>query len=87
MASVSEERDKIFEICKNNIRIQLTTPIGICIKRDVKGLYKQSPDNLSGVNFKYEKLREPQLELDTSVLPLQECIGKIMQYHLRVGSV
>jgi adenylylsulfate kinase-like enzyme len=45
MASVSSERDKIFTMCNNNVKIQLTTPIDVCIERDPKGLYSKNLNN------------------------------------------
>lgn len=73
MASISSERDSIFEVCKNNLKIQLTTPLEVCICRDPKGLYKKNLQNFSGINFKYEGFQNPDLELDTSKYSIEEC--------------
>lgn len=79
MASISEERDKIFTICHNNYKVQLTTPIEICIDRDTKGLYAKQPENFSGVNFKYEGFETPDLCIDTSIYNIDECLSKILE--------
>jgi adenylylsulfate kinase-like enzyme len=73
MASISRERDKVFETCKNNFKIQLTTPLEVCKYRDPKGLYKKNLQNFSGINFKYEGFLNPDLELDTSKFNIEEC--------------
>jgi len=80
MASIKKERDKIFNECPNNIKIQLTTPLEECIKRDIKGLYKNNLDNFAGVSAKYESLENPDLCIDTKKLSIQECINIILEF-------
>lgn len=78
MASISTERDKVFTHCKCNYKIQLNTPMHVCIQRDVKGLYLQKPENFSGVNFPYNGFEVPHLTLDTSLLSPSSCIREIL---------
>jgi adenylylsulfate kinase-like enzyme len=78
MASISSERDKIFNTCLNNIKIQLTTPLDECIKRDVKGLYKLTPANLSGVNFKYSGFDNYDIAIDTTNISVYDSISTIL---------
>ena len=78
MASIGEERDKLFDMCYNVIKIQLTTPVDICAQRDVKGLYAAGVNNFAGVTAKYCPLNNPDLSLDTSQLSIGECVDKIL---------
>lgn len=77
MASVAEERDKVFGLCANVLKVQLTTPLEVCAQRDVKGLYAAKPEHFAGVSAQYAPLLSPDLELDTSRLSLAECVGAI----------
>lgn len=77
MASVAEERDKIFGACRNALKVQLTTPLEVCARRDVKGLYAAKPEHFAGVSARYAPLPSPDLELDTSLLSLDDCVGAI----------
>ena len=78
MASIGSERDKLFENNDNVIKIQLTTSLKECMRRNTKNLYNEDIKNLSGFNFKYDELKEPHLKLDTSVLTVQECVDNIL---------
>lgn len=77
MASISSERDKIFEQCPNNIKVQLTTSIEECAKRDPKGYYKKNLDNFAGITSKYEPFCKPDLQIDTSKSNLEDCVHLI----------
>jgi adenylylsulfate kinase-like enzyme len=78
MASIKEERDKIFKHCTNAIKIQLITSICICKERDPKQLYKQNLQNFAGVNMKYEPFDFPDITLDTHTNSLNNCIKQII---------
>lgn len=77
MASIAEERDKLFETYGHAIKVQLTTPLEVCAGRDVKGLYASAVSNFAGVSAKYSPLANPDLILDTSTVPLEECVATI----------
>lgn len=85
MASIGEERDKLFRSRDDVLRVQLTTPLETCIRRDPKGHYAKQLKNFAGVTAKYTPLPDPHLEIDTSKLSLRECVDKILGYteHLR----
>lgn len=84
MASVSSERDKIFTMCNNNVKIQLTTPIDVCISRDPKGLYSKNLNNFSGVNFKYDMLSDANLYLDTTNISIEESVKKVYDISIKL---
>lgn len=80
MASIKEERDKIFDLCPNYVAIQLITPLEICIQRDPKGLYKLNLNNFAGLNSKYDYLINSDLLIDTSKMDLEKTINYILDY-------
>ena len=77
MASISEEREKLFELCPNTLKVQLTTSIEECIRRDTKGYYSNPRDNFAGITSKYEPLHNPDISLNTELLSLESCINII----------
>ncbi len=66
----------------NFIEIYVSTPIEECEKRDVKGLYKKARSgeipNFSGISSPYEPPENPQIEIDTTDLSLEESVEYIM---------
>lgn len=69
-------KDRFFEIC-------LTTPLEVCIQRDPKGFYKKIKDgnlkNFTGVDAVFELSTSAVLYLDTSQIPLDQCIETIVK--------
>lgn len=78
MASIEDERDKIFKLCENALRIQLTTSKEVCIARNVKGLYTHKINNFAGVNAIYTPLNNPNISIDTSKLSVSNCVDMIL---------
>ncbi len=80
------DRENIKNIVKDNkyIEIYVNTPIEVCEARDVKGLYKKARageiTNFTGINAPYEPSENPDLEIDTSVLSLEESVEKVMHF-------
>lgn len=68
--------NRFFEIC-------LTTPLEACIKRDPKGFYKRikngSLKNFTGVDSIFETSTTATLYLDTSQIPLEQCVRTILR--------
>lgn len=60
----------------NFIELYLSTPLEICEKRDVKGLYKKARagiiEDFTGISFPYEKPTHPWLNIDTSDRAIEE---------------
>ena len=70
-------------IGKDNCHIiYLNPPIDVCKQRDPSGLYAAAEINESadipGVSFPYEAPDNADLELDTSVLSVEECLDQIL---------
>lgn len=72
---------------ENFIEIYVNTPLEICEKRDVKGLYakarKGDIKNFTGISAPFEAPAHPDLCLDTSVLSLKECVDKLLDLILK----
>ena len=67
---------------ENFIEIYVSTPLEECEKRDVKGLYKKARKgeipNFTGVSSPYEKPDNPEMMVDTSKKPLEECVERVL---------
>lgn len=70
------------------IEVYISTPLEICEKRDVKGLYKKarsgSIPNMTGLNSPYEVPEHPDMEINCANVPLNLAIERVlalMQHH------
>ena len=73
---------------ENFIEIYINASIETCEARDTKGLYKKARKgeikNLSGLNAPFEAPKNPDLEIDTSLLSIDESIEKVLNYILPI---
>lgn len=64
-------------------------PLAVAEERDVKGLYAKARSGeisgLTGVDAPYEEPQDPELRLDTSVLPLDACVARVVAHLEAVG--
>ncbi len=64
------------------VEIFVKCPVEVCAKRDVKGMYKKAIageiKNFTGVSDPYEEPEDPDIEVDTSLLPLEKCVDIIL---------
>lgn len=72
------------------VEIYVSTPLEECERRDVKGLYAKARKGLikdfTGVSAPYEPPVHYDLSLDTSKVPLQDCVAQILNLILpRIG--
>ena len=67
----------------NFIEIFVNTPLDICEKRDVKGLYKKARKgeikNFTGIDAPFEQPEHPQVEVKTEHLSIEESVDKVYQ--------
>ena len=61
--------------------IYLSTPLDVCEARDPKGLYRKArqgviPD-FTGISSPYEEPLQPELRINTAMLPVNECADLI----------
>ena len=65
------------------IEVYVSTPIEECERRDVKGLYAKARrgeiKNFTGISAPFEAPEHPALTLDTSVLSVEESVGKLLE--------
>lgn len=64
--------------------IFVNTPLTVCEKRDVKGLYKKARDGLisgfTGISQDYEAPQTPDLEITTVNLSIQESTNLVIDF-------
>ncbi len=72
----------------NFIEVYINASIETCESRDTKGLYdkarKGEIKNLSGINAPFEAPKNPDLEINTSQLSIDESITKVIDYILPI---
>lgn len=61
----------------------MDTPLPVCEKRDVRGLYKKARNGLikgfTGIDQEYEKPENPELVLKTVNYTIEECVQQVME--------
>jgi adenylylsulfate kinase len=64
------------------VEVYVRCPIEICMKRDVKGMYKKALEgeikHFTGVNDPYEEPQHPELVLDTAIERVEESVKKVL---------
>jgi adenylylsulfate kinase len=75
-------RDAVRALCRRFFEIHVSTPIAECERRDVKGLYARARKGeirgFTGIDDPYEPPPSPELALDTSVVPLEESVARVL---------
>lgn len=66
------------------IEIYVSTPLQVCEQRDPKGLYAKARQgvikNFTGIDDPYEAPKNPEIQINTSVLNINETINMIMNF-------
>ena len=88
IAAFISPNEKLREMAANIIgkedfvEIYVCTPLEICEKRDVKGLYSKARrgeiPNFTGISAPFEKPEYPSLTLDTTNLSVENCVNQIL---------
>ena len=69
---------------ENFIEIYVNTPLDVCEKRDVKGLYRKARENqipnFTGISSPYEVPEQPELVVSTDTHSIDECADTILAY-------
>lgn len=69
----------------------VSTPIEECERRDVKGLYARARrgevKEFTGVSAPFEAPQHPALSIDTSVLPLEESITRVVEMVVKASQL
>ncbi len=65
----------------------MSTPLEVCEKRDIKGLYQKARKgeipNFTGITSPYEIPNNAELAIDTSIIDLDEAIALINDYIMK----
>lgn len=71
---------------KDFIEIYINTPLNICEERDVKGLYKKARKgeikNFTGIDAPFEAPVNPDLDIKTNEMNIEEAVQKTVTYLL-----
>ncbi len=64
--------------------VYVSTPLHVCEKRDLKGLYKKAHNselhNFTGISSNYEAPKNPHLVIDTSKLEINQAVSQILAF-------
>jgi adenylylsulfate kinase len=75
-------RDIIGE--KDFVEVYVNTPLDICEKRDVKGLYEKARrgeiKNFTGIHDPYEAPEKPELEVKTENATIDESVQEVLDF-------
>ena len=75
-------REEARRVCTRFIEVHVSTPLEVCIQRDVKGLYARALKNeiagFTGISAPYEPPLNPELSIDTSRMSIEESVEAIL---------
>lgn len=73
------------------LEVHIATPLEICESRDPKGLYRKARNggirDFTGITSPYEEPARPELRLDTTSRPVEECAAEIMKLLCQKGFI
>ena len=80
----AESRDFVRGLCHNFIEVFVDTPLAVCERRDVKGLYKKARageiKNFTGIDDPYEPPAKPELIIHTGNRTIDESAAAVIAY-------
>ncbi|MBU1013200.1 MAG: adenylyl-sulfate kinase [Bacteroidetes bacterium] len=88
IAPTKEIRKMAYEIIGRNdvLDVFINAPIEVCEQRDVKGLYMKARMGLikdfTGINSPFEYPENPDLEIRTDLLSIEESVNKCLEFIL-----
>jgi adenylyl-sulfate kinase len=86
-----EDRDRIRRSLAGDrfIEVYINAPLAVCEQRDVKGLYARARANqlqeFTGVSSNYEPPLNPEIELHTDRLSVDQSVSQILEYLAQRG--
>jgi len=87
IAPYKKMRDDVREVILQAgtfVEVYVSTPLSVCKKRDVKGLYRKAErgiiKHVTGIDDLYEKPKNPEVTLDTTDLSINECVKEVLNY-------
>jgi len=83
----ARSRAQIRDLCRRFVEVHVSTPLEVCERRDIKGLYRKARrgqlKHFTGIDDPYEAPRRPDLVLDTSDMTVEEAAGRVVAYLAR----
>ncbi|HLC20688.1 MAG TPA: adenylyl-sulfate kinase [Candidatus Methylomirabilis sp.] len=84
-----EVREEARKEIGNFVEVYVRCPLGTCMARDSKGLYKKALEGaipyFTGISDPYEEPLEPEIVLHTDQETAEECAPKILHHLLVLG--
>jgi adenylylsulfate kinase len=84
-----KQRRRARKQINNFVEVYVRCPVKICMKRDVKGMYKKALEgkiqHFTGVDDPYEEPEHPELIVDTDIESVEESVGKVLQKIEEIG--
>jgi adenylylsulfate kinase len=84
-----DRREKTRAAIPSFYEVYARCPVEVCIKRDVKGMYKQALEGrlkgFTGVDDPYEEPLHPDLILDTNTETVNESTHKVLEFLRKKG--
>jgi len=78
-----ESRQFVRRLCHNFVEVYVSTPLDVCERRDVKGLYAKTRAgaiaHFTGIDDPYEAPSSPDLLLDTSHVPVELAGRRVLE--------
>ena len=87
------DRDRVRGLVEEGdfIEVYCQCALEVCEERDVKGLYKKARageiPEFTGINSPYEEPVNPEVNVDTAALSLDECVDKVLEHMMSKGIV
>ena len=83
-SNVRENNRKLISKGGSYIEVHVSTPLEVCEKRDVKGLYAKARQGIikgfTGIDDPYEVPENPELRIDTSDISQEEAVQLVIIY-------
>ncbi len=77
-----KQRRKARKEIKNFVEVYVRCPVKICMKRDVKSMYKKALEgkiqHFTGVDDPYEEPENPEIIVDTDIESVDESVQKVL---------
>lgn len=78
----SASRAFVRNLCPGFVEVHVATPIGVCERRDVKGLYARARRgelrDFTGVDAPYDTPRDPEVTVDTTHMSVEDAVALVL---------
>ena len=88
-ANVRKKNRELISGVGSYIEVHVSTPLEVCEKRDVKGLYAKARQGIikgfTGIDDPYENPVNPELSINTSDINQEEAVNQVVEYLVKEG--